>query len=322
MKLCPIGIQGAEVAGDAKSAERHTHLFTPLIRSRNGVRTVYVACFQCRKRVLSNEGIPDEQGLVAKFSRISAIESSLRSVTWFLPGKFQDSELASEAIQSFLNVLGVYHDSVLHRTVADMPSHVRPPSTAHARYTRWWTKHSKSYARLSRTLAILNYTSLLMEMTVRKKRGRVAADQTILILEAAKAAIRLAILRITDRAVLQPPVPEREVDPSVLDLHRPQLVNEDDSTKVSFTHDNEDYWTGAKAGVTRPTLASLRKSNGTADTFLTKRVLTLEHVQPPKELVTRLHGIAKIAEIIWIMRPLLYGRSTLSVKLRDRIADI
>lgn len=32
-------------------------------------------------------------------STISTLESSLRSVTWFLPGRFKDAELASEARQ-------------------------------------------------------------------------------------------------------------------------------------------------------------------------------------------------------------------------------
>ena len=39
------------------------------------------------------------QLLVQNATRISSIESSLRSLTWFLPGRFKDSELASEACE-------------------------------------------------------------------------------------------------------------------------------------------------------------------------------------------------------------------------------
>lgn len=44
-----------------------------------------------------------ESLLVANATRISSIESSLRSLTWFLPGRFKDSELASEAREFLLS---------------------------------------------------------------------------------------------------------------------------------------------------------------------------------------------------------------------------
>ena len=37
-----------------------------------------------------------ESFLINNVSTISTLESSLRSVTWFLPGRFKDAELASE----------------------------------------------------------------------------------------------------------------------------------------------------------------------------------------------------------------------------------
>jgi peroxin-16 len=40
-----------------------------------------------------------ENFLVKNVSTISTLESSLRSVTWFLPGRFKDAELASEGRQ-------------------------------------------------------------------------------------------------------------------------------------------------------------------------------------------------------------------------------
>lgn len=38
-----------------------------------------------------------ESFLVAHVSTISSLESTLRSITWILPGRFKDAELASEA---------------------------------------------------------------------------------------------------------------------------------------------------------------------------------------------------------------------------------
>jgi peroxin-16 len=40
-----------------------------------------------------------ENFLVKNVSTISTLESSLRSVTWFLPGRFKDADLASEGRQ-------------------------------------------------------------------------------------------------------------------------------------------------------------------------------------------------------------------------------
>jgi peroxin-16 len=38
-----------------------------------------------------------EAFLVDNVSTISSVESTLRTLTWFLPGRFKDAELASEA---------------------------------------------------------------------------------------------------------------------------------------------------------------------------------------------------------------------------------
>jgi peroxin-16 len=40
-----------------------------------------------------------EAWLLNNISAMSTLESSLRSLTWFLPGRFKDAELASETRQ-------------------------------------------------------------------------------------------------------------------------------------------------------------------------------------------------------------------------------
>lgn len=51
-----------------------------------------------------------EAFLINNVSTISTLESSLRSITWFLPGRFKDAELASEArpYTSFLLMNDLY----------------------------------------------------------------------------------------------------------------------------------------------------------------------------------------------------------------------
>jgi peroxin-16 len=48
-----------------------------------------------------------ESFLINNVSTISTLESTLRSLTWFLPGRFKDAELASEARQLSLLLLTV-----------------------------------------------------------------------------------------------------------------------------------------------------------------------------------------------------------------------
>lgn len=181
-------------------------------------------------------------------------------------------------------------------------------------------------------------------MGLKKKRGQKAADGSVLVLEGLKTVLRLCLMRVTKgRTGLQPPVPEREVDPSVLDLHRPHLVQEGEEVKVSFNKEGEDegentavgggeehesYWKGSRTGYTRPTLASIRgetlplsstlladhhhqssatEAKETVSNYLQTRVLTVENAKRPQDLVRRAKGLGKLAEIIWILRPLIYG---------------
>jgi hypothetical protein len=46
-----------------------------------------------------SKGSGYESFLLNNVSAMSTLESSLRSLTWFLPGRFKDAELASEARQ-------------------------------------------------------------------------------------------------------------------------------------------------------------------------------------------------------------------------------
>jgi peroxin-16 len=45
-----------------------------------------------------------EKFLVMNAPTIGTIESSLRSLTWFLPGRFKDAEIVGEARELFLSV--------------------------------------------------------------------------------------------------------------------------------------------------------------------------------------------------------------------------
>ncbi|CBQ72529.1 related to Peroxisomal membrane protein PEX16 [Sporisorium reilianum SRZ2] len=193
--------------------------------------------------------------LLNNASQITAVESSLRSITYFLPGRFKDAELAGEAIYASLNLLGLYHDSILARALQKQNSTHdaaasaitekarHPPSPApldavqpagaatgltpseHARYTNHFSRSSNSYNRVARTLVIVGYFELLAEMIARRKLGRRKAWDVVAAIEALKVALRLSLVRMTgSRMAIHPPIPGREVDPAALEQERAKTM--------------------------------------------------------------------------------------------------
>ena len=236
-----------------------------------------------------------DEFLLNNASQITAVESSLRSITYFLPGRFKDAELAGEAIYASLNLLGLYHDSILARALekqqpnaassngATSDKRITPlggsqPATAvagltpseHARYTQHFSQHSKAYNRLARTLVIVGYFELLAEMVARRKLGRKKAWDVVAAIEALKVVLRLSLVQMTgSRMVIQPPIPEREVDPAALELERAKTMGNfaerlDNAVASGSTHLDtgalppKGFWKGSRTGLLRPTLASLR----------------------------------------------------------------
>jgi peroxin-16 len=270
-------------------------------------------------------------------------------------------------VYSVLNLISLYHDSVLHRAVSSLPAPLRPPSSLHTRYTRHFTTRSRPYNLLAHTLSVVQSLELLLEMVARKRKGRDGADKTVVAIEALKALLRLGLMGATHgRTGVQPPVAEREVDPALLELNRERLArvrraahrDGADATAapppqsaadvllrreharsdlelgmVEAEVEETEFWTGSRTGYVRPTLASLRRDGGdpgdplaqfggggarTKDAgkeYLMTRVLTVEDVKRPQDLVEKAKGIKRLAEIIWILRPLIYGAPKLSASV-------
>ncbi|GAA5895438.1 peroxisomal membrane protein PEX16 [Sporobolomyces salmoneus] len=300
-----------------------------------------------------------EATLLANASRIASIESTLRTLSWFIPGRFNDADLASESLYSLTNLVSLYHDNILHKAVSSLPAPLRPPSSSHTRYTRHWTTVSPPYRRMAQLLSVIQSVELFLEMAVRKKKGREGAEKLAIGLEAIKAALRLGLMGATKgRPNVQPPVAEREMDPTLLEKERDRMIRmrkAANSNPSSPGHqspqsaadvllrridgketdaelglldaevEEKEFWTGAKSGFVRPTLASLRQEqdapppgdpsstfNPTGTTkdlsreYLSRKVLTIEDVKRPEDLVERAKGVKQLAEIIWILRPLIY----------------
>ncbi|ORX38615.1 peroxisome membrane protein [Kockovaella imperatae] len=187
-----------------------------------------------------------ESLLLSNLSAIQSIESGLRNVTWFLPGRFEDAEVASEGLYALLNIVSGYHDTLLSKHLDPSLSHpphpfeerppvehtttaqtspvpvastsrppriapVLPPLSDHSRYTRYWTGNSPTYRKASRILVTIQYVQLLVEMLSKKRSDR-RRWRVLLGLESVKMLLKLIIMGITKRPVLATPAPMREYD--------------------------------------------------------------------------------------------------------------
>ncbi|GJE86162.1 peroxisomal membrane protein pex16 [Phanerochaete sordida] len=257
-----------------------------------------------------------ESFLVNNVSVISTLESSLRSITWILPGRFKDAELASEALSALLNVTSLYHDTLLSKVVKSEPKlrQLVAPSL-HARYTRAWCEKDARYKWAARTLELIKFVQLLVEMGLRRRVSSKARWRGIVFIEVIKAVLRFMLLRITRRPLLSPPIPERDFDPSMLpdnlsETSSPTLAPSSPPDSVPSTPDhlrnNRVPLPPHPLIVQPPPPTSTTKD--AVDEYLLSKALLPTAVKAPTALVKALVGpTAWLAEIVYILRPLIYA---------------
>jgi peroxin-16 len=201
----------------------------------------------------------------------------------------------------------MYHDNLLSKVFARLPpSAPRALPTPHNRYTKYWTAKSTLYQRIALLLQTLQYTELLCEMTA-KRRGDATRWRVAVILESIKAFCRLLLMRLTkSRPLVSPPLPEREADPRLTEDAKPNLTAQWDGmdTPPLSEAGSDMSWTMPRTGLSLP---SLPDSNEVTE-YLLKKVLTADDIKAPKQLLHRMTTAqAQIAEIMWILRPLVYA---------------
>ncbi|KAK4102850.1 peroxisome membrane protein [Parathielavia hyrcaniae] len=264
--------------------------------------------------------------------QVSQIESTLRSLTYIIPGRFRDAEIASESIHSAVQLLSLYHDTLLRRAHAlaklpGPPSLAQPPSP-HSRYTRFWTFKSALYRRVAYVLQIVHYVELLCEMAA-KRRGEQTRWRVVVLLEAVKALCKLLLMRITrSRPLVTPILPERGPipdEPSEDEEAEFGVLEEDDEDRPNggsayangSAHHHHQYhndqqssqlgpngeWTMRRTGMTLPSLPAPGDTSG----YLLSRVLTADDIKPAAKLLNRLQGRAQAAEVLHILAPLVFA---------------
>src|SRR5271156_4853628 len=158
--------------------------------------------------------------MAANGSSVSQVESALRSLTYLLPGaRLRESELSSESLHTFIQLLSIYHDHLLKARATllnssptlskSIPPKARP--TPHMRYTDFWSTTSPLYTRIATVLKIVQYTELLWEMVARRRGGEQTRWRVVVLLESFKALCKLVLMRLTgSRPLVNPPLPTRE----------------------------------------------------------------------------------------------------------------
>nr|OQO21753.1 hypothetical protein B0A51_09694 [Rachicladosporium sp. CCFEE 5018] len=231
---------------------------------------------------------------------VGQVEGALRSLTYIIPGRFRESEIASESLNSGVQLLSLYHDNLLSGAQAHSPQ--RRPQTAHNRYTRFYTQKSALYRRTAVSLQVVQFTELLLEMMA-KRRGEKARWRLVILLEAVKALCRLILMRLTNsRPLLNPPLPERE---AVEEKPAPdeEALPSPTSEKTDFSLAGSERWTMPRTSLTLPPLPSSEDISS----YLLSKVLTADDIKPPKALLHRVSGLGEAAEVLYILRPVIYA---------------
>jgi peroxin-16 len=237
-------------------------------------------------------------------SSVTQIESALRSLTYIIPGRFRDAELASESLHSSIQLLSMYHDTLLTRAISKLPGMPRQ-QTPHNRYTKFWIQRSTFYRRIATLLSMIQYTELLCEMAA-KRRGERIRWRVVVILEFIKAVCRLCLLKITNsRPLVTPPLPEREVIPEETPDDVQHDAQGDDYSDEGYNETPKEAkeYKMKRTGLTLPALPN----PSDISSYLLSRVLTADDIKAPNTLLNTVSGSAQLAEWLHILQPLIYA---------------
>lgn len=260
------------------------------------------------------EKIPNALHLYSDFilknqSSVTQIESALRSLTYIIPGRFRDAELASESLHSSIQLLSLYHDTLLSRALSKLPGMHR--QNAHNRYTKYWMKGNRMYRRVAMLLSMIQYTELLWEMMA-KRKGEKIRWRVVVFLEFIKAVCKLLLLRITKgRPLVTPPLPERDIVPeeSLSEVEEiPPWLSTDDSVamreeeKLRKNREGKEYKL-KRTGLTLPNLPNPSDISN----YLLSKVLVAEDIKAPISLLNPLTLPSQYAEYMHILQPVIYA---------------
>lgn len=136
-----------------------------------------------------------------------------------------------------------------------------------------------------------------------KRRSEKAKWRVVVLLEAVKALCRLILMRLTSsRPLLSPPLPEREAVPETSTQDEDQIPSPP-SERSEISHAGSEQWTMPRTSLTLPPLPSSEDISS----YLLSKVLTADDIKPPKALLQPVAGLGELAEVLYIIRPVIYA---------------
>jgi peroxin-16 len=150
---------------------------------------------------------------------------------------------------------------------------------------------------------MLQYTELLWEMAARR-RGQKTRWRVVVFIEFAKAVCRILLLRLTNsRPLVNPPLPEREVDPRTVEQPEEEQSDWNGMETPTSEKSSDLNWTMPRTGLSLPSLPDVNDVSN----YLISKVLTADDIKPPKTLLHRVTGQGQLAEVLYILRPVVYA---------------
>ena len=239
-----------------------------------------------------------EEFLLANAQRIEGIENGLTALSYILPGRFKDADIASEVLYMLLRFMTLKHDKIIGQI-----SHKFKTKSLHSKYMDFVCKDNK-YNLLAHLLTSIEYMETVIEMIVQRKQSENAKWNLITMIETIKFVLKMIIFKTNkQRLLVYPYLPGRDVDPQ-------ELLAEQETTT----------WTGGRSNQEYNTLQSMTRfvkqdskydteflsSNDALDEYI--RSKALKHVvSGPESILPSLKGLNLAVEVASHFRPLLYG---------------
>ncbi|ORY98829.1 peroxisome membrane protein [Syncephalastrum racemosum] len=211
-------------------------------------------------------------------TQIELTEDLLRALALALPGRFEDADLCSQSILSVLNLVSLFNTHLLARRrgrlVKEQGEVGKDPFSFNDHIRRFY--YRRPWPRLAAaSLSIVSYTEVVFELFWRRRHDKAQSNwRWIAIIETIKACLRFFLFYNSQRStVLHPAHLVRNIAPDSLDL------NTTDKLELGMI----DPRTGTPSS---------------ADPDLLD-----EKIRP----VAPRSGWAHAAEILWIIRPVIYA---------------
>ncbi|GAN03153.1 peroxisomal membrane protein PEX16 [Mucor ambiguus] len=210
---------------------------------------------------------------------IDTIEDALRALSLLLPGRFEDSDLCSQAVLAGLNLVSLYHTKFLVRKSNYLKSkNSSEDDTVVESFNAQFSRNNESNwpsKTASSLLSVISYTEVLAEMLLNRKVPKSSKWKFIASLEGLKGILRLVIFYGTRRQMI---------------LHPTHFIRNVDTASLEIANDEKFE------------LTSLDPRTGTA---LSSTQAAIEKINSSRN--NGIRGWAHLSELLWIVRPFVYA---------------